>query len=82
MLATASGVFAEPAAAAAVAGLLRLRGTGLAEASDRVVVLVTGHGLKDVDAAMRGLRVPAAIRPNARGLEEAAERIQARGAHR
>jgi len=79
LLAASSGVFAEPAAAAAAAGLLRLRGTGLAEPGDRVVVLVTGHGLKDVDAAMRGLRVPPAIRPNARGLEEAAERIRTWG---
>jgi threonine synthase len=53
LLARTTGVFAEPAAAAPIAGLSKLRERiGPAE---RVVALVTGHGLKDVDAAMRGL---------------------------
>ncbi|MGE4298043.1 MAG: threonine synthase [Desulfovibrionaceae bacterium] len=52
-LARASGVFAEPAAAASLAGLLAARAEGRIEATDRVALLVTGSGLKDVDAAMR-----------------------------
>lgn len=47
-LARTAGIFGEPAAAAGLAGLQafreRLRG------DERVVLLVTGHGLKDVDA--------------------------------
>ncbi|WP_176947124.1 threonine synthase [Lentzea fradiae] len=46
-LATHSGVFAEPAAATVVPGLLIAREEGLVTASDRVVLLSTGHGLKD-----------------------------------
>jgi threonine synthase len=74
-LAQASGVFAEPAAAAAVAALAKLRGTKMLEPGDQVVVLITGHGLKDVDAVLRGVEVPAAIPPTPEGLESAASRL-------
>jgi threonine synthase len=79
-LAERSGVFAEPAAAAAVAALARLRDRSLLAAGDQVVVLVTGHGLKDVDAALRGVEMPAAIAPTARGLDSVAERLAQKGA--
>ncbi len=49
------GVFAEPAAAAAMAGLRVARWQGLVEEGERVVVISTGNGLKDVDAAMRAV---------------------------
>ena len=51
-LARASGVFAEPAAAASLAGLLAAREQGLVGAASRVALVVTGNGLKDVDAAI------------------------------
>ena len=50
-LAAASGCFVEPAAAAAFAGFLCCR-TALSP-EDRAVVLLTGTGLKDIEAAMR-----------------------------
>ncbi len=50
-LARGSGVFAEPAAAAAWAGARQALADGLLAARERVVVLVTGSGLKDVAAA-------------------------------
>jgi threonine synthase len=62
-LARASGVFAEPAAAAAYAGLLRAVEKGAVDREDRVVVLVTGSGLKDVPAARRAVTEPPVIRP-------------------
>ena len=49
------GVFAEPAAAASVAGLRAARRQGLVEEGERVVAISTGSGLKDVDAAMRAV---------------------------
>lgn len=52
LLARASGVFAEPAAAASLAGLLAAREQGLVGAASRVALVVTGNGLKDVDAAI------------------------------
>lgn len=55
VVAGATGVFPEPAAAAAWAGVERAVGIELIEPGDRVVVLSTGTGLKDVPAAMRAV---------------------------
>jgi threonine synthase len=46
-IARLEGLFCEPASAAGVAGVARLRPVG------RVVCVITGHGLKDADAAER-----------------------------
>ena len=54
-LAARDGVFVEPASAAGVAGLLAeaADGTGMGRyAGKRLVVTVTGHGLKDIDTAL------------------------------
>ncbi len=51
-LARGSGVFAEPAGAASYAGLVKAAGQGLVNADDRIVVINTGNGLKDVKSAM------------------------------
>ena len=45
------GLFVEPASAAGVAGLLHYARTGRLDRGQRIVVTVTGHGLKDVDTA-------------------------------
>ena len=55
LLARGSGVFAEPAGAAAHAGLIKAVDTGLVTATDEVVVLSTGSGLKDVASAMKAV---------------------------
>jgi threonine synthase len=52
LLASTAGVFAEPAGAAGFAGLLELSARGKLAKSDRVVALVSGHGLKDTEGAM------------------------------
>ncbi len=54
-LARGSGVFAEPAGAAPYAGLLAAAGQGLVGAEDRIVLLATGSGLKDVASAMQAV---------------------------
>lgn len=51
-LAQRDGVFVEPASAAGVAGLLVEAGEGVRLDGQRIVVTVTGHGLKDVDTAL------------------------------
>lgn len=48
------GVFAEPASAASVAGLLRYADEGLLELDQTVVCVLTGHGLKDPERAIAG----------------------------
>ena len=51
-LAAHDGLFVEPASAAPVAALLEAAQRGTLIAGQRVVVTVTGQGLKDVDTAM------------------------------
>ena len=47
------GVFAEPAAAAAYAGLVKAARQGLVKPGETVVCLITGSGLKDIRSAMQ-----------------------------
>ncbi len=58
LLGRTAGLFAEPAAAAAVAALVKLVDRGDVSPTERIVVLSTGHGLKDVDAALRAVDPP------------------------
>ncbi|MEV4175794.1 threonine synthase [Nonomuraea sp. NPDC049709] len=53
LLARRDGVFAEPASAAGVAGLLDLHARGELELGLRIVITLSGNGLKDLDASMR-----------------------------
>ncbi len=62
-LARLTGVFAEPAAAAALAGLDAALADDLVTREERVVLLVTGTGLKDVPAASRAVERPEPIPP-------------------
>ncbi|HDL17760.1 MAG TPA: threonine synthase [Bacteroidetes bacterium] len=55
LLARTTGVFAEPAAAAGLAGLRQLIDSGICKPHDTSLVLVTGNGLKDVDNALRAV---------------------------
>jgi threonine synthase len=54
-LARREGVFVEPASAAGVAGLLAVHRSGRLDTGQRVVITVTGHGLKDIDTPLRAL---------------------------
>ncbi len=63
LLARTTGVFAEPAAAAGAAGLCKLGRSETFDTSGQVVLLVTGHGLKDIDVPLRTLRIPESIDP-------------------
>jgi threonine synthase len=47
------GFGCEPASAASLAGLRMLREEGVISADDRVVCILTGHGLKDPDATVQ-----------------------------
>ena len=55
-LSRTTGLFAEPAAAAAYAGFRQVADELAPESV--VVLLITGSGLKDIDAAERGVEVP------------------------
>jgi threonine synthase len=57
LLARTTGIFAEPSAAAVVAALPRVDEDRLDRGSE-IVLLVTGHGLKDVEAPLARLSLP------------------------
>jgi threonine synthase len=67
-LAELEGVFCEPSSAAGLAALTRER----PQAGARVVCVITGHGLKDPDAAARLSSPPLAVPPEADAIAEAA----------
>ncbi|NCQ34945.1 pyridoxal-phosphate dependent enzyme, partial [bacterium] len=64
-LARLAGVFAEPSGAAGLAGIIAARDQGLIKGTEAVAVLVTGNGLKDVDAALAAVTIPEPIDPAA-----------------
>ena len=72
-VARGSGVFAEPAAAAAYAGLEVAVDEGFISSGESVVVLSTGSGLKDVASVMKAVSaagtVPMHVAPNLASLK-------------
>jgi len=62
------GLFAEPAGAAAYAGLVKAVAQGLVRTDDPVLVLNTGSGLKDVKAAMQAVTEAPVIEPTLAAL--------------
>jgi threonine synthase len=62
------GLFAEPAGAAAYAGLVKAVAQGLIKTQDPVLVLNTGSGLKDVKAAMQAVKEAPVIEPTLAAL--------------
>ena len=63
-LARETGVFVEPAAAAAYAGFIKCCESGAIKSDERVLLMLTGNGLKDVDAASRALKQPFRVQPD------------------
>ena len=64
------GIFAEPAGAAAYAGLVKALKAGLVSQDDSVLVLNTGSGLKDVKAAMQATRQAPVIEPTLQDVKK------------
>ena len=73
-LAHGAGVFAEPAGAAAYAGLVTAVDRQLVSGDEKIVVLNTGNGLKDVSGAMRAVDLagtkPFRVDPDFAALEQ------------
>lgn len=64
------GVFAEPAGAAAYAGMRKVVRDGKLDADDPVLVLNTGNGLKDVRAALKSITEAPIIEPTMPALKK------------
>lgn len=65
-----AGIFAEPAAAAAYAGLESALTQQLINPADPILVVITGSGLKDVNACMRSIPQAPIIEPTLQALEK------------
>lgn len=70
-----AGIFAEPAGAAAYAGLVKAVAQGVVGADDPVLVLNTGSGLKDTRAAMMAVREAPVIEPTLAALSRYLEAL-------
>jgi threonine synthase len=70
-LARGSGIFAEPAAAAAYAGLIKATRSNQVKPDECVVVLLTGSGLKDIASAIKSVGQPPVILPNLADVQRA-----------
>jgi len=75
-LARLSGVFAEPAGAAVYAGAQAAIADGYIQATDRVVLLVTGNGLKDIKSAMRAAGAGHPVAPDIDEVERLRRALQ------
>ena len=64
ILASSTGIFSEPAASAAFAGMLKMRSEGEIREGSENVVLLTGSGLKDPAAMRPMLKMPESIDPD------------------
>lgn len=73
-----AGIFAEPAASTALAGVLALRQRGDIASGDRVAVLVTGNGLKDPQTTARGTPAPLSIAPQESALDDVLAALSSR----
>lgn len=64
ILAEKSGVFAEPSASVTVAALQKIKELELFSPDEQIVLLVTGHGLKDIETPLKNITIPEAIEVN------------------
>jgi threonine synthase len=63
LLARMEGIFTEPAGGTTIAGLKKLVESGHIQHDERVVVYVTGNGLKAQDTLLKSLQRPPVIKP-------------------
>ncbi|MEI6406444.1 MAG: pyridoxal-phosphate dependent enzyme, partial [Actinomycetes bacterium] len=70
LVAAKEGVFVEPSSAAGIAGLIKKKSQGLLPQGKKIVITVTGNGLKDVQWVLDGAGAPTLIPVD---LERAAE---------
>lgn len=71
LLAAQTGVFCEPASAASVAGVIQLAKQNYFPAGSTIVCVLTGHGLKDPDRAIKESKPPLALPADTKAVVEA-----------
>jgi threonine synthase len=70
ILAKNTGIFTEPAAAAAFAGFLDYKNRYLIPKASTNVVLLTGSGLKDLNAVQSLFEIPLPVSPDMHSVEQ------------
>ena len=76
VLARNAGVFGEPAGVTGFAGLRKLVAQGRIDSQERVVVLITGNGLKDVQSAIQAAGKPYLIEPTMPALRDLMQHLK------
>jgi threonine synthase len=61
LVAAKEGIFVEPSSAAGIAGLMKKKAEGLLPKDKKIVITVTGNGLKDVQWVLDGAGAPTLI---------------------
>lgn len=57
LLASTTGIFAEPSSASVVAGLIKIKNQNLIDSKKQIVLLITGNGLKNIEAPLSKLKL-------------------------
>jgi threonine synthase len=82
VLGQSCGVFAEPAGAASLAGLKKALAEKLVSPDERIVVLVTGNGLKDIASARKSVGEPYLVDANLGAVQKLVGEWKSQGAAR
>jgi threonine synthase len=77
-IAAKEGVFAEPASAASIAGVMKLKKQGYFSAGQSVVCVLTGHGLKDPNIAIKSVSggEPMVVQDSEQAVMEAIRKLE------
>lgn len=76
LLASKEGIFAEPASAASLAGVIKLQREGYFQGGESVVCVLTGNGLKDPNTAMDSVEIePVVVKDEESAVMEAIESL-------
>lgn len=76
ILGQTEGVFAEPASGASVAGFIKAKEIGLFKKDDKIVIINTGNGLKDIQNGLKAVELPEPIDPKSTQLQTIIERMK------
>jgi len=76
-LARETSIFGEPAGVTPFAALQKTVRNNMIKDGEKIVVLISGNGLKDINAAMKSVGKPLKIRPDIKELEKIVSSIKA-----
>jgi threonine synthase len=75
LLGRSEGIFGEPAGVTSLAGVLKLSREGRIAPDERVVTIITGNGLKDVETAISAVGQPHLIQNDPDDMKKAVSRL-------